>query len=140
MHDKITAHILTVQPHEHSVGCQDWAQRQPPGECHDFYSQHSSFWNDTWLQLHCDIALKHPPAYQSDCTDPVMLWMDRWWRSQQLPWVIGLGLLGGPLWVTWGVCGRVLASTYGHFFVGWFAHNPGMLNSWLGPKQYFIQG
>ena len=39
----------------------DWAQRQEPGQCHPFFSQHSSFWKDTWLQLHCDVELKHPP-------------------------------------------------------------------------------
>ena len=66
-----------------------------------------------------------PIRYIDDCDDRVIRWMERWWRAQQLPWALALGAAGGPLWIVWGVFGRVLASTYGHFFVGWYAHNDG---------------
>jgi fatty-acid desaturase len=114
----------------------DWAQRQQ--SCHPYFSQHSSFWRDTWYQLHCDVALRHSPAFvpSPDMQRPWVQWMERTWRWQQLPWALGLYLAGGPLYVVWGVFGRVCVSTYGHFFVGWFAHNEGP----LGSQNYRVRG
>jgi fatty-acid desaturase len=33
--------------------------------------------------------------------------------------------LGGVGWVAWGICGRVTVSVFGHWLIGYFAHNDG---------------
>lgn len=43
----------------------------------------------------------------------------------QVPWAILFYAIGGWHWVVWGIFVRVVVGMYGHFLVGWFAHNSG---------------
>ncbi len=104
----------------------DWAQRRP--ECHDFLSHQRDILTDFWWQLHCKLHLDNPPTFQF----PEKLTTSRFYRfiqttsmAQQLPLAVLLYVLGGPGWVAWGICGRVTISIFGHWLVGYFAHNQG---------------
>lgn len=104
----------------------DWAQRQPEGQCHTFFSQHEPWWKDWVRQAHFDIKLDHPPAFVPEpkvTEDKAIQWMEKTWPLQQLPYGALFYALGGWKWVTFGVCARVFASVSGHFVIGWFAHN-----------------
>ena len=109
----------------------DWAQRQT--ECHDFFSHGSSIAKDFWWQVHCKLHLENSPdfAFPSKLTDdPFMIWLQRTAMLQQIPLAITLHLWGGWGFVFWGICGRVTASIFGHWLVGYFAHNQGHQN-WI---------
>lgn len=102
----------------------DWAQRQ--SACHPFLSHQSGILRDFWWQLHCKLDLDAPPAYRV----PDRIAQDRFyqllqttWMAQQLPLAISLFAIGGIGWVAWGICGRVTVSVFGHWLIGYFAHN-----------------
>ncbi len=104
----------------------DWAQRQ--NQCHDYFSHRSRWFIDCWWQLHCRIELNDPPTFVPESAfeaDPVYRWMERHWMAQQLIPALALFLIGGLGWVIWGVCMRVTVSIFGHWLVGYFAHNQG---------------
>jgi len=104
----------------------DWAQRQD--NCHDFFSHGSFILKDFWWQVHCKLHLQSSPdfAFPPKLTqDPFMIWLQRTAMLQQIPLAIGLYLMGGWGFVFWGICGRVTASIFGHWLVGYFAHNQG---------------
>lgn len=106
----------------------DWAQRQEPGECHSFFSQQTNFFLDSHRQNCSNIHLVHPPRYEFPpevANDRVYEMMQRTWMLQGLPWAIVFYALGGWHWVVYGVFLRTLCSMFGHFAVGWFAHNEG---------------
>ena len=44
---------------------------------------------------------------------------------QQLPWAVLFYWFGGWGWVFWGICSRVSISVFGHWLIGYFAHNKG---------------
>lgn len=52
---------------------------------------------------------------------------------QQIPLAGLLFALGGWGWVFWGICGRVTISIFGHWFIGYFAHN-------RGHRDWHVQG
>jgi len=104
----------------------DWAQRQR--ECHDFFSHRSPILKDFWWQVHCKLHQKSAPDfhYPAKLTeDPFMIWLQRTAMFQQIPLGILLFHIGGWGFVFWGICGRVTASIFGHWLVGYFAHNHG---------------
>ncbi|QDP02667.1 acyl-CoA desaturase [Thalassotalea sp. PS06] len=104
----------------------DWAQRQR--HCHDYFGHRQSFFKDGYWQLLCDIHLKQPPQIiieENYKNDPVLSFMERYWKWQQLPWAMILFALGGVAWVIWGICARVAISITGHWLIGYFAHNQG---------------
>lgn len=104
----------------------DWAQRQPA--CHDYFGHRAGFWRDGWEQLHCSLALERPPTFRLEprlAGDRVLLWLERTWMLQQLPWAVAFYALGGWGWVVWGVCARVAVSVTGHWLVGHYAHREG---------------
>jgi fatty-acid desaturase len=108
----------------------DWAQRQP--ECHPYLRHGSGFWKDAWWQLHCDLKLAHPPEFQLEervAGDRVFQVMERTWMLQQLPLAALLFAVGGVPWVIWGISARVAVSVTGHWFIGYFAHNSGEMDS-----------
>ena len=112
----------------------DWAQRQT--ECHDFFSHGSSIAKDFWWQVHCKLHLENSPdfAFPSKLTDDaLMIWLQRTAMLQQIPLAIALYLWGGWGFVFWGICGRVTASIFGHWLVGYFAHNQ-------GPQDWIVDG
>lgn len=104
----------------------DWAQRQP--RCHDYFAHRRGFWRDAWWQLHCELRLDRPPRFEVPAAlarDRVLMFVERTWMLQQLPWVLLLGALGGLGWVLWGVCLRVVVSLTGHWLIGHVAHRMG---------------
>jgi len=104
----------------------DWAQRLP--RCHPFLSHQNSFLRDFCWQLHCKLHLNNPPRLQY----PAKIQADRFYRVLQSTSMLQQGLfglvlfmLGGWAWVVWGVCARVSVSVFGHWLIGYFAHNSG---------------
>ncbi|MEM8838401.1 MAG: acyl-CoA desaturase [Pseudomonadota bacterium] len=104
----------------------DWAQRQ--STCHPFLAHQRDIVTDFWWQLHCKLHLQSPPEFSY----PDELENDRFYRFlertamlQQVPLGLLLFSIGGWGWVAWGICGRVTISVFGHWLVGYFAHNKG---------------
>ena len=104
----------------------DWAQRKPA--CHPFLSHQSGILRDFWWQLHCKLHLSNEPEFHY----PAFLRRERFYRwlqassmAQQPPLAVVLFAMGGWGWVAWGICARVTVSIFGHWLVGWFAHNQG---------------
>jgi len=104
----------------------DFAQRLP--QCHDYLRHGQSAWRDCWWQLHCKLELECPPIMQIEARiaeDRFYAWLDRTWMVQHLPWVILFGAWGGWGFVFWGVCARLTAGMFGHWIIGYLAHNHG---------------
>lgn len=104
----------------------DYAQRLPV--CHDYLRHGRSAWLDAWWQLHCSLKLANPPAIHIEARiadDRFYRFLERTWMLQQLPWALLFYAWGGWGFVFWGVCARVTAGVFGHWFVGYFAHNHG---------------
>ena len=106
----------------------DFAQRLP--QCHRYLRHGSSPWRDAWWQLNCDLVLDAPPNINIESRilqDKFYRLLERTWMAQQLPWTILFYLWGGWAFVFWGVCARVTAGVFGHWLIGYFAHNHGEL-------------
>lgn len=104
----------------------DWAQRQK--DCHPLYAHRRSFFVDAWWQMHCAVALTHPPRFAiepSVANDRFYRFLERSWMAQQLPWAVLFYLIGGWSWVVWGIALRVPVSLTGHWLIGHFAHRRG---------------
>jgi fatty-acid desaturase len=104
----------------------DYAQRLP--ECHDYLRHRRAFLVDAWWQLHCELRLDRPPTILIEpriADDRVHRFLQRTWMWQHLPWAVLFLWLGGWAFVFWGVCARVTAGVFGHWLVGYFAHNHG---------------
>lgn len=104
----------------------DWAQRQT--ECHPLHAHRASFFVDAFWQMHCAVALNHPPRFVIEprvANDRFYRFLERTWMAQQLPWAILFYALGGWSWVVWGVAVRVSVSLTGHWLVGHYAHRQG---------------
>lgn len=112
----------------------DWAQRQP--DCHGYFGHRAGFWHDAWQQMHCELVLERPPAFELEprlASDRVYAWMERTWMLQQLPWAVLFFALGGWSWVVWGACARVAVGVTGHWLVGHYAHR-------AGPQTHLVEG
>ena len=108
----------------------DWAQRQL--RCHDYFSHGRVWYQDLWWQLFCSIELERPPRLAIEAeiaNDRVYRFMEKTWMLQQLPWALLLFWLGGWSWVCWGIGSRTSVSIFGHWLIGYFAHNTGS-RSW----------
>jgi fatty-acid desaturase len=106
----------------------DFAQRLP--ECHAYLRHGSSPWRDAWWQLNCDLVLDAPPSIHIEpriSQDKFYRLLERTWMAQQLPWAVLFYAWGGWGFVFWGVCARVTAGVFGHWLIGYFAHNHGDL-------------
>jgi fatty-acid desaturase len=107
----------------------DYAQRLP--DCHDYLRHGRGFWRDAWWQLHCALDLADPPSIHIEeriLNDRFYQFLERTWMAQQLPWVVIFFLWGGWSFVFWGVCARVTAGVFGHWLIGYFAHNHGQMH------------
>jgi fatty-acid desaturase len=107
----------------------DYAQRLE--DCHDYLKHGRSFWMDAWWQLNCELRLANPPEVQVErdiAEDVFYRFLERTWMAQQLPLAILFYLWGGWAFVVWGVCARVTAAVFGHWLIGYFAHNHGNMN------------
>jgi fatty-acid desaturase len=108
----------------------DYAQRMP--DCHDYLRHGRGFWRDGWWQIHCDLALDTPPAIELEPAleqDRYYRFLERTWMLQQLPPAVLLFAAGGWGFVVWGVCARITAGIFGHWLIGYFAHNHGPMHA-----------
>lgn len=104
----------------------DFAQRLP--SCHDYLRHGRNFWLDAWWQLNCDLKLDDPPTIHIESrivNNRVYRCLEKTWMAQQLPIALLFYLWGGWSFVFWGVCARVTAGLFGHWLIGYFAHNHG---------------
>lgn len=104
----------------------DWAQRQV--RCHPLFAHRAPLLKDAWWQMHCRVALAHPPRFVIEAelaNDRMLRFLERSWMVQQLPWALIFYSLGGWAWVIWGIAVRVSISLTGHWLVGHFAHRGG---------------
>ena len=104
----------------------DFAQRLP--RCHAYLRHGSSPYRDAWWQLNCDLVLDAPPSIRIEpriSQDEFYRFLERTWMAQHLPWAILFYVCGGWGFVFWGVCARVTAGVFGHWLIGYFAHNHG---------------
>ncbi len=104
----------------------DWAQRQP--NCHPYFSHDRVWYIDAYWQLFCRLELKLPPQIELEPVienDRVITFMERTWMLQQLPWALLFYAWGGWAYVFWGICARVSVCVFGHWLIGYFAHNTG---------------
>jgi stearoyl-CoA desaturase (delta-9 desaturase) len=107
----------------------DYAQRLPV--CHDYLRHGRSFWRDAWWQLTCELRLAREPRLVLEprvADDRFYRFLERTWMAQQLPWALLFYAWGGWAFVFWGVCARVTAGVFGHWLVGYFAHNHGEMH------------
>lgn len=112
----------------------DYAQRLPA--CHDYLRHGRSMWVDAFWQLNCELRLENPPQLRIEpriAEDRFYRFLEETWMAQQLPWAMLLYLWGGWGFVFWGVCARVTAGVFGHWLIGYFAHNH-------GPMSYEVSG
>ncbi|WP_363503375.1 acyl-CoA desaturase [Burkholderia sp. LMU1-1-1.1] len=104
----------------------DYAQRLPA--CHDYLRHGRSAWVDAWWQLHCELVLANPPRVHLEpriSEDKFYRFLERTWMLQQLPIAALLFGWGGWSFVFFGTCARVTAGVFGHWLIGYFAHNHG---------------
>lgn len=104
----------------------DYAQRLP--DCHDYLAHRRAPLQDAWWQLHCELRLDRPPRIELEpriAGDRFYRFLQRTWMLQHLPWALAFLAVGGWGWVFWGVCARVVAGVFGHWLIGYFAHNHG---------------
>ena len=112
----------------------DWAQRK--SACHSYLAHRNPFLLDGWWQLHCALALVHPPYLTIEKRvreDRLYRFLEATVMAQQLPLALVLFWLGGWSFVFWGICLRVFLSLTGHWLIGYFAHNQ-------GPRSFLVQG
>ena len=122
VHVGLAGPIGLVRQHD----LRDFAQRLP--RCHDYLRHGCKPWIDAWWQLNCDLVLDSPPAMRIEpriARDRFYVFLERTWMAQHLPWAIALYGLGGWSFVCWGLCARVTSCVFGHWLVGYFAHNHG---------------
>jgi fatty-acid desaturase len=106
----------------------DFAQRLP--RCHDYLRHGRSPWRDAWWQLNCNLMLDRPPQLSIEpqiANDRFYRLLERTWMAQHLPWALLFFAWGGWGYVFWGVCARVTAGVFGHWLIGYLAHNHGRL-------------
>jgi stearoyl-CoA desaturase (delta-9 desaturase) len=108
----------------------DYAQRLP--ECHDYLRHGRPFWIDAWWQLACTLELRTEPTLVIEARiadDTFYRFLERTWMWQHLPWALLFYTWGGWSFVFWGVCARVTTGVFGHWLIGFFAHNHGEMRS-----------
>jgi len=106
----------------------DYAQRL--SDCHAYLRHGNSWWRDAWWQLCCELQLAESPRIVLEervAADRFYGWLERTWMAQHLPWATLFYVWGGWGFVLWGVCARVTAGVFGHWIIGFLAHNHGDL-------------
>jgi stearoyl-CoA desaturase (delta-9 desaturase) len=104
----------------------DYAQRLP--NCHDYLRHGRPPWIDAWWQLNCELVLRRPPRIRIEpriANDRFYRLLERTWMAQQLPGAVLLYAAGGWAFICWGVCARITAAVFGHWLIGYLAHNHG---------------
>ena len=106
----------------------DFAQRLP--RCHDYLRHGRAPLVDAWWQLNCELVLDHPPEIRLEprvADDRVIRFLERTWMLQQAPPALILFAWGGWSFVFAGVCARISTAVFGHWLIGYLAHNHGGL-------------
>ena len=106
----------------------DYAQHVPG--CHPYLRHGRSQWVDAWWQLHCELVLDRPPPIHIEAKiagNRFYRFLERTWMAQQLPPALLLYGVGGWGFVWWGVCARIVAAVFGHWLIGYLAHNHGTI-------------
>lgn len=122
--------LWTIRTHD----TRDWAQRQPV--CHDFYAHRFGVLKDLWCNLHCRLALDHPPKFDPGpqvSADKFYIFVERTWMLHQIPLGLLLFGIGGASWLVWGVFVRVATCTTMHWYVTRIAHT-------RGPQHWLVDG
>jgi fatty-acid desaturase len=104
----------------------DYAQRLP--DCHDYLRHGRSAWVDAWWQLNCQLVLDRPPDVRIEpriAQDRFFMFLECTWMAQQVPGALLLYVAGGWAFVWWGLCARVTTAVFGHWLIGYLAHNHG---------------
>jgi sn-2 palmitoyl-lipid 9-desaturase len=103
----------------------DYAQRLT--QCHAYLRHGAGFWRDAWWQLHCDLRFANEPKLHVEPSRNTRFYrfLEATWMWQQLPIASACYVVGGWGFVCWGVCARVTAGVFGHWLIGYFAHNHG---------------
>ncbi len=104
----------------------DYAQRLD--NCHAYLRHGGGVITDMWWQLHCDLVLERPPVINIEsriANDRFYRFLEATWMWQQLPPALAFYAVGGWAFVFWGACARVTAGVFGHWLIGYFAHNHG---------------
>jgi fatty-acid desaturase len=104
----------------------DYAQRLP--DCHPYLRHGRAAWVDAWWQLNCELVLRRPPVVRIEqriTQDRFFRFLERTWMAQQLPGALLLYAGGGWAYIWWGLCARVTAGVFGHWLIGYLAHNHG---------------
>jgi stearoyl-CoA desaturase (delta-9 desaturase) len=107
----------------------DSAKRLP--RCHDYLRHGRSFWRDAWWQLCCELHLDREPDLVLEPRirhDRFCRFLEKTWMLQQLPWALLFFAWGGWGFVFWGVCARVTTGVFGHWVIGFLAHNHGEMH------------
>ncbi|WP_229260524.1 acyl-CoA desaturase [Duganella alba] len=107
----------------------DYAQRLP--DCHDYLRHGRPMWIDAWWQLNCNLHLANEPTTSIEphiAEDRFYRFLERTWMLQQVPVALLLFYLGGWPFLIFGTCARVTAGVFGHWLVGYFAHNHGAMH------------
>jgi len=122
VHVGLAGPIGLVKQHD----LRDFAQRLP--RCHDYLRHGRSPLRDAWWQLNCELVLDRPPAIRIEpriAADRFYVFLERTWMAHHLLLALPLYALGGWAFVCWGVCARVATCVFGHWIIGYFAHNHG---------------
>jgi stearoyl-CoA desaturase (delta-9 desaturase) len=104
----------------------DFAQRL--SRCHDYLRHGRGPWQDAWWQLNCELVLDHPPVMRIEpriAADRFYRFLERTWMAQHVPVAAALYALGGWGFLCWGLCARVTSCVFGHWLIGYVAHNHG---------------
>lgn len=104
----------------------DFAQRLP--RCHAYLRHGCSPLVDAWWQLNCELVLERLPGVRLEpriADDRVIGFLERTWMLQQLPLALIFLAWGGWSFVFAGVCARISTAVFGHWIIGYFAHNHG---------------
>jgi fatty-acid desaturase len=104
----------------------DYAQRLP--ECHRYLRHGRSLHRDAWWQLVCELRLANEPALVLEpriANDRFYRFLEKTWMLQHLPWALLFFAWGGWGFVFWGVGARVTTGVFGHWIIGFLAHNHG---------------
>ncbi len=122
VHTGLAGPLGLMRQHE----LRDYAQRLP--DCHDYLRHGRAPWIDAWWHLACELHLEHEPPIHVEAR----IARNRFYRFLELTWMLQHGLIailfytwGGWGLVFWGVCARVTACQFGHWFIGYVAHHAG---------------
>jgi stearoyl-CoA desaturase (delta-9 desaturase) len=106
----------------------DFAQRLP--RCHDYLCHGRTPIVDAWWQLNCVLELDRAPEIRLEprlANDRMLILLERSWMLQQLPPALVFYAIGGWGFVFFGVCARIATAVFGHWLIGYLAHNHGEL-------------